>query len=318
MKNMIEGLLERLGYSVNRRTTILGLRSEIATLREKLRLLEQKNSMSRGQAALAHDEADVDVVPFAGFTDGRTAIPHVDALPDEELRVLNSLLPWAAFVVDQHGRRFGNAWSKTKRNVPQAVPDPRILELDRRFPLKHRTVLEIGCFEGIHTVALSQRAAQVAAVDSRIENVIKTIVRCAMFAEQPRVARWDVEGPPPPALGSSWDVVHHVGVLYHLVDPVGHLKRLAPLVGEVLMLDTHVADPGTATAEYVSAGQRYRYQRYREGGRADPFSGMGEYAKWLRLEDLKTLLTECGFRTIDVASHTAERNGPRVLIYASR
>jgi hypothetical protein len=321
MKNVIDGLLERLGYSVHRRKAILELRNEVASLRERLRGAEQAAPLVGGEKSApsgAGAFSVADVVPFSGFTDGRTAIPQVDALPDEELRVLNTLLPWAAFVVDQRGRRFGNAWSKTKRNVPQIVPDLRIVELDERIPLRNRSVLEIGCFEGIHTVALCQRARHVAAVDSRIENVVKTIVRCAMFGQRPLAMRWDVEGPPPSALDPSWDVMHHVGVLYHLADPVGHVRRITPIVREMLMLDTHVAPEGAADSEYLSGEQKHRYYRYREGGRADPFSGMGDHAKWLLLDDLKALLVDCGFTNVHVASLTAERNGPRALIYANR
>ena len=84
------------------------------------------------------------------------------------------------------------------------------------------------------------------------------------------------------------------------------------------MLDTHVADDGTANSEYESGGRRYRYFRYREGTRAEPFAGMADHAKWLVLEDVQELLTRFGFRTIDVAARTMERNGPRVLIYANR
>jgi 2-polyprenyl-3-methyl-5-hydroxy-6-metoxy-1,4-benzoquinol methylase len=260
-----------------------------------------------------------DVVPFDGFSDGRVSIALVELLPDDELRLLNRLLPWAAFVVDQRGRRFGDAWSASKRNDPQKIPDPRIVELDRRFPLRDRAVLEIGCFEGIHTVALAQRAARLVAVDSRIENVVKTIVRCAMFGVHPLVLRWDVEGPaPPPLLGASWDVVHHVGVLYHLTDPVDHLRRISPLVKDAIMLDTHIAPDGEAKWEYQSGGRRHRHYRYREGGRAEPFAGMADHAKWLILDDLKELLSDCGFRNIDVASLNMERNGPRALIYANR
>ncbi len=171
--------------------------------------------------------------------DGRVSIPGVEMLPDDELERLNALLPWAAFVLDAKGRRFGAAYSSNKRNVPQAVPDPRIVELDRRLPLAERTVLEIGCFKGIHTAALAVRAGRVLACDSRIENVVKTIVRCAMFGvPAPVVFRWDAEEAPPASVDLRCDVLHHVGVLYHLTDPVGHLASIAPLVGEGITLDT--------------------------------------------------------------------------------
>lgn len=248
----------------------------------------------------------------------RLEIPFVDILSDEELRQLNEMLPWACFVLDSHGRKFGDAWSSDKRSVPQAIPDRRIIDLNRRFPLKDRVVVEIGCFEGIHTVALSQLAKKVIAVDSRIENVVKTTIRCAMFGLAPVVFHCDVEKSWPPDLDFHCDVLHHVGVLYHLNDPITHLRRIAPLVGDVIMLDTHVAEKSDTLENLSVDGDVFRVRRYREGGRHDPFSGMGRYSHWLLEENLIELLGDLGFGVIDVAERRQERNGKRILLYAKR
>ena len=47
----------------------------------------------------------------------------------------------------------------------------------------------------------------------------------------------------------SCDVMHHVGVLYHLRDPVAHLAAALPQVSTALMLDTHVAPDSEALEE---------------------------------------------------------------------
>jgi tRNA (mo5U34)-methyltransferase len=242
----------------------------------------------------------------------------LDLLKHEELRRLNDLLPWSCFVLDRQGRVFGKAWSATKRAQPQKIPDHRIVELNRRFPLATRDVLEIGCYEGIHTVALARLARRVMAADSRIENVVKTIVRCALLGERPVVFPWDVEDGLVQEIDVSCDVLHHVGVLYHLVDPVRHLREVLPLVREAVMLDTHVASPAARLDSYVSGSDRFQYQQYKEGGRDVPFAGMADHAKWLLEEDLVQLLRTAGFQSVDVAERRQERNGPRVLIFAGR
>jgi len=244
--------------------------------------------------------------------------PILGLLTDDELQRLNNLLPWSCFVLDAQGRTFGKSWSATKRSVPQEIPDHRIVELDRRFPLRERDVLEIGCFEGIHTAALTRLAHRVMAADSRIENVIKTIVRCAILGERPVVFPWNVEDGLLHGVNISCDVLHHVGVLYHLVDPIRHLREVLPHVRQVVMLDTHVASTEAKLDSFVSGSERFRYQRYKEGGREEPFAGMADHAKWLVEEDLVRLLREIGFVMVDVAERRAERNGPRVLIYAAR
>ena len=246
------------------------------------------------------------------------AVPSpVDDLSDADLARLNEMLPWAAYTLDRHGRRFGRAHSPTKRSTPQVIPDPRIEEFDRRYSLRDRSVLEVGCFEGIHTVALARCGARVLAVDSRIENVAKSAVRCAAYGVSARLAIWDVEQPASRELPLDCDLLHHVGVLYHLLDPVAHLARLLPHVARALMLDTHVAAPEAATHSYDSGGASYAYHPFRESGREDPFSGMSDHAKWLPESVLLALLAGAGF-TVDEVERRSERNGPRVLIFARR
>jgi tRNA (mo5U34)-methyltransferase len=251
------------------------------------------------------------------YAEGRVPTPLIEALSDEDLQTLNGLLPWQCFTVDAKGRPFGRPAWQGKRVDPQLIPDPRIEQLDARFSLAGKHVLEIGCFEGVHTIALAQRAGAVSAIDSRVENVAKTIVRSAFFGLHPDVFVFDVDTPDAPPLPGH-DVCHHVGVLYHLIDPVAHLERLLPHVRQGIMLDTHIAQPGDTNAEYAVGGTTYRYRHYDEGGRADVFSGMHNHAKWLLLSDLEKILRAAGLTRIDVAEQRDERNGPRILLYAER
>lgn len=123
----------------------------------------------------------MDAFPIRTDSEGRTQTKYVDDLSDADLSRLNDLLPWQCFTLDSNGRRFGKQASAKKRNLPQAIPDHRITELNRRFPLAGLSVLEVGCFEGVHTIALAGYGAKVVGIDSRIENVAKTMVRTWSF-----------------------------------------------------------------------------------------------------------------------------------------
>ena len=271
----------------------------------------------RALLARARDARRRKAATDARYDHGRVAAPLVERLSDADLERLNELLPWQCFIVDREGRPFGRpAWAG-KRVEPQAIPDPRIERLHERFDLADKHVLEVGCFEGVHTAALCGLAREVTAVDARIENVVKTIVRCAFLGHAPRVLTADVDDPEGGDLPTA-DVCHHVGVLYHLVDPVGHLERLASRVTHGLMLDTHYARPEDLDGSYEAGGTAYRFQSYAEGGRDDAFSGMHEHAKWLTLDDLVAVLRGRGFATVDVAEQRDERNGARVLLFAER
>lgn len=242
----------------------------------------------------------------------------VEHLSDEDLTLLNDLLPWQCYTLDSRGRRFGKPASTTKRNVPQMIPDRRITELNRRIRLHGLSVLEVGCFEGIHTIALAQTGAKVTAIDSRIENVVKTIVRTWSFGFHVTAFKCDVEATVDFALLPEVDVIHHVGVLYHLVDPVSHLVQLLDRTRRAIMLDTHFAREGEATESYEIGGACYAYKHYHEGGRANAFAGMYDHAKWLPLDTLISLMKQNGFPSVDVAEIRDERNGARTLIYGFR
>jgi tRNA (mo5U34)-methyltransferase len=255
---------------------------------------------------------------FGGYTEHRREIAFVDPLSDEDLAKLNRLLQWNAFTVDRHGRRFGGAAWSGKRDRPQEVPDRRILLLNDRFTLADKHVLEFGCFEGIHTTGLCQFAAKVTAVDARIENVTKTIVRTAFYGCRPTVFQHNVEEGSAGIDLLQADILHHVGVLYHLNDPVRHLLEIAQYIRVGVMLDTHYARPEEASLTYMVDGREYSYKHFQEGGHGDVFSGVHTHSKWLPLDIITGLLRKSGFSTIDVVETRPERNGPRVLLFASR
>lgn len=254
----------------------------------------------------------------AGFTENLIATRYVDPLSDAELTELNCLLRWHCFTVDNHGRRFGRRSKPGKRETPQPVPDPRIVEMDRRFGLMRKTVLEVGCFEGVHTVGLALLGAQVIGIDSRIENVVKTMVRTAMFGYRATILKCNVEVAAERQQLTEVDLLHHVGVLYHLTDPVSHLRLVGGLVREGVMLDTHYAEPHQATSTYQAGETAVPYRRLDEGGQREVFSGMSDHAKWLTLDTIHAVLRGIGFDRIEVAEKRAERNGPRVLLFARR
>lgn len=271
----------------------------------------------RGGAEGEAREAAGELAPFKGYAENRYETRFVDSLSDEDLAELNRLLKWRCFTADSHGRRFGDAAWAGKRCEPQTIPDPKIVLMHERFDLADKHVLEVGCFEGVHTIGLSLFARRVTAIDARVENVVKTIVRCALFGHHPTVFKHDVESRDADTEPLRADLVHHVGVLYHLKDPVSHLLDLGKFIGRGVMLDTHYAEEAEASETYEAAGRRVAYKKYFEGGQADPFSGMYDHAKWLRLEDISALLKEAGFPRVEVVEKRAERNGPRVLLFAA-
>lgn len=244
----------------------------------------------------------------------------VSDMTDGELADLNRLLPWAAMTADPAGRIVGNAWSHTKRAAVHHLIDRRQAAFNDTFSLKGKHVLEIGCFEGIHTLGLHLLGARVTGVDSRVENILKTMARLWAYGVRHETVLWNVEHAVPTTLPAEWDVLHHVGVLYHVTNPVEHLLEVLPRTRSAVLLDTHVSNNLEAAVEsYEVAGKTYNYFRQPEpvAGHS-PFAGMEDHAKYLVVEEMMDLLVEQGFTDTRLVENRAERNGRRVMIWAFR
>jgi hypothetical protein len=240
-------------------------------------------------------------------------------LDDDTLEALNGLLPWAAMTGDGAGRVIGAAWNPNKRTKVAPLIDRRIADFDAAWPMADRHVLEVGCFEGIHTIGCLAVGARVTAVDVRMENILKTLARVWAYGLQADVRVWDLEtGEPPTSVPARWDMLHHVGVLYHLTNPAEHLALALDRTDAALMLDTHVAeDEAGATGAYEALGRSFRYSRWEEHA-ISPFAGVRDHAKWLSIEDLEWICRSRGFTDVEVRQIRNESNGKRVLIWAFR
>jgi tRNA (mo5U34)-methyltransferase len=256
-------------------------------------------------------------VALGGYEPG-APVPLVDRLSDSQLEELNRILDWNSFIVDGRGRRFGGAALLRRADKAERIPNRRTLLMHEAFDLEGRTVLEIGCFEGAHTVGLCRLGARVTAVDSRVENVVKAIVRTSLAGCHARVFVCNVEQRPLPADLLAAEYCHHVGVLYHLVDPVSHLRELGELVTRGILLDTHYATESDATGRFVAGGETYAYRPYGEFGYGDVLSGMSDHAKWLTLPAIVHLLARAGFTDVLKVEERTGTQGPRALILARK
>jgi 2-polyprenyl-3-methyl-5-hydroxy-6-metoxy-1,4-benzoquinol methylase len=287
------------------------------------RELSKDELLSALQSTLDAEAIYVDVVEST-----RVAAPARLATFDKvNLEKLNAMLPWCSYGPVGEGRVLGSAWSPRKRSQPEVFPDALVERLNGRLPLAGKDVLELGCFEGHHSIALAQHASAVWAIDGRIENVIKTLVRVWVEGMEGKVVvnLLDLErGTLRDQLAqlgrtAPFDVVHHRGVLYHLSDPVANLVQCTEVCSGALYIHTQAANDEQAT-ETLSWGDRaYAVYRYKEPRVAfAPFAGITSYAHWMSEASLKALLGDLGFGKIDVVRRVDERNGLRLELIASK
>jgi SAM-dependent methyltransferase len=232
-------------------------------------------------------------------------------ISDENLRALQESFDWQTGYYLPDGRVLG---VPGKRGEIHKLTDPRILTLHDRVDLSGKSVLELGCCEGGLTVQIASRCKHVVAVDSRARNIAGAILRAYVWNLDHRIAFQIADARDYVADNYAFDVIFHCGLLYHLNDPITHLRSLSQM-SKCLLLDTHyVTDDDNV--EFSGSGLFGR--RYHEGGFNDPFSGMTDLSFWLNRSSLLRLLKQAGYDQIEIISDRVERNGPRMTLIAER
>jgi len=254
-----------------------------------------------------------------------TVFPGSQGISAGQIARLNHLLPWSTLVAFR-GALQGAPWDDKKRSAVHRIPDAHIEKLGEL--IEGKRVLEIGCHEGVYTLGLAKFARTMVALDGRIENIIKTLVRLwlANKLDTVRAVCLDLEELNVPSLNSlidgyAFDLIHHYGVLYHLSNPLAHLDNILDNnPTRTLFLDTHVATDDQCRATYEYDGSIYNVYQYIEPAARtySPFAGITPIAVWLHVDDLMAYLQKRGYVHILENTLREERNGLRCRIICAK
>jgi SAM-dependent methyltransferase len=189
---------------------------------------------------------------------------------------------------------------------------------DWRAPLffhwfgRPRTILELGSFEGAHSLMLgdAEHVERLLGLEGRVENVRRAEFVAELLGRgNLSFHQADLESDPLTEHG-SFDAVFCAGLLYHLPNPWRLLKAIAD-VTDRLFLDTHYASSEQDEREGFAGAN------VGEGGYDDVLSGLSRSSFWLTLPTLIATLNDAGFaihRLIDDPDWSPE--GRRVIIGA--
>lgn len=177
-----------------------------------------------------------------------------------------------------------------------------------------RSILELGSFEGAHSLQLAQPASveRLVGLEGRDDNIARAELVAELLGRgntEFHLADVDTAALEP---YGRFDAVFCAGLLYHLTRPWRLLGEIAK-VSDRLLLDTHYSTAG----EDVLEGHRGSFLA--EGGYEDVLSGLSPRSFWLTLGGLIEVLTENGFAVTRLIDH-ADWNGagPRVQLAAER
>lgn len=125
----------------------------------------------------------------------------------------------------------------------------------------HRAI-DIACHQGWFASQLARRGAdEVLAVDARAEHVADTrLIAEALGLGNLRVQQTDVHDLEQAQLG-RFDLVLMLGLIYHLENPIGALRRARALTRRLCVIETQVVPGMTGMVDYGS----YRFVRPLKG-----------------------------------------------------
>ncbi|GAB3476892.1 class I SAM-dependent methyltransferase [Polaromonas eurypsychrophila] len=273
------------------------------------------------------ENVSCDIDPDKKAFSGNSNYGRVACFDESSFSKLDVMLPWSSYFYADAVHSIGTPWSSRKRAGAQPFPDPTVENLNKIIPLKNLSILEVGCYEGHHTASLALHSNDVWAIDGRIENVIKTLVRTWLSncERNVNVNLVDLETnnlvDAFAKLGrtSPFDLIHHRGVLYHLSHPLSHLRQCANICAKHLYLHTQIASEERANKDVTVDGISYRVLEYKEPKvDVSPYSGITNYAYWLTQDSLMKALSDVGFTHVKIISLKDERNGPRIELLASK
>lgn len=213
--------------------------------------------------------------------------------------------------------------------------DPRLQwAIGRLGGVADKRILELGPLEGAHTYLLERAgAAEVLAIEGHLRAYLKCLVTKELL--DLRAARF-VCGDFVPYLHETrdrFDVVIASGVLYHMVNPVELIARVAA-VTEAAYFWTHYYDEALFRAEPSTAArvvepesadhQGYRHvlhrHNYRSAAETRGFCGGNRpYAYWLTRDDVIGALRFFGFGRVEIAyEEPRHQHGPAFAVLAMR
>jgi hypothetical protein len=233
---------------------------------------------------------------FDGYDRKLAAECQIDSWSDRDLKKLNGIIEWRCFSVDKIGRRFGHKAWKNRRQVPEPIPSSEVTLFSQFCDLKGALVLDVGCFEGIHSISLSLMGAKVVAVDARVENVVKTIIRSGIYRTPVETIKFAFEKDSVDTLPKNIDYVFHRSVLPLMEDPVKHLHDLGKIAKTGIYLDTVIYSKLHET--YQTMGQTFPCLTMPNLRTNGEFSGVAKIGRGLEEGTIVNALKTVGFKKI--------------------
>ncbi|MBZ5627863.1 MAG: hypothetical protein LAO06_03260 [Acidobacteriia bacterium] len=175
-------------------------------------------------------------------------------------------------------------------------------ELNARYSLQGKRVLEFGPLDAFQTAGLVHLGAKVDCIEARPNNAIKTRSAAEAFGWPVRIFLDDFHNADASKYG-RYDLAFAHGVYYHSIEPFVFLENLASLADNIFVggycADGWPADDSETEVRLEHEGATYRAHPYVEAHSYD--AGVNAYGYFFHSDDLAQFFRRKGY-AIDVIS----------------
>ena len=238
---------------------------------------------------------------------------------------------------------FSKSWSTIFEGIKTGgtanlADDVRIKWLLSKVNVKGMDVLELGPLEAGHTYMLEKAGASVLAIEANKGAFLRSLIVKNYLGLSSKFLLGDFEKTEFSA--GKFDLVMASGVLYHMRDPVGFLKKFGGITSN-LFIWTHYFEPDLGkwnknldgairggkwdidNPSVIDIGHvkvRMVKQHYKESlGWSGFCGGTDTYSSWIYRQDLLSVLDFLGFKKIEISFDDVEhQNGPALCILAQK
>ena len=171
---------------------------------------------------------------------------------------------------------------------PEVPRSERFMNLDKRHPLKNKTIIEFGPMEGCHTAAFVALGAQhVTSIEIRPENFIKTAIAKEIYGWKNVTLAFDNFHAATGARYGHFDMCVANGVYYHSDAPFVFLENLLDL-SDIIFIGGYCATDDLPKDDWIEL--KYEGRSYRAKPWAEPLlhftAGVARHSYYFSVESL--------------------------------
>lgn len=229
-------------------------------------------------------------------------------LSNFDLAQFNKEFNWASHSALLDGRTLGDGRFDQK---------DLWLELFKQIPdLKMKSVLEVGCNEGFYSVRLDKLCAHVTALDIRPKNIIASLITNFIHETNVDFKLFDLNDFQHYPV--KHDIIYHCGVLYHIKNPIEHLRAVAEKCETLFLSNRCFSTEGSRPYLGTEEIEGYTLHKVKEYKYSHVYGGVTEYSCWIDPKDMENILHYVGFSKVECIFNRVQNGYSRVVYVATK